>query len=218
VRAAGGRRSRRFWVLVAAIAATLCLIGACVVMLTATASSTDARLDLNGSPVQLDPGTAPSPDVEARMDVTEDTGTWFAVPSVDLKVPLGAMNEVDNTITPPGFTSAYVVRNMGATIDSPDDGTLYVVMHALRGGGVGPGNFLADASTQTSAVEPGETITVGTLTYEVTSSKSVSKKALPDDATVWANTPGQLVVITCLEPADGGPSTENLVIFATRQT
>ncbi len=211
------RRSWKFWTFGAVIAVMLCLVGACAAILIATSAPTSERLDLSGNRVELDPGTAPSSAVAARMKVTEDTGQRFAVPSVGLNVPLGSLNEVDNTITPPGFTSAYMVRNMGTGIDSPEKGTMYVVTHSLRGGGRAPGNYLADSRTQSSAVKSGAVITVGKLTYRVTTSQTVSKKALPATATVWTNTANRLVVITCLEPADGSPSTDNLIIFATLQ-
>lgn len=210
-------RIRRIGVYGATALVALALIGAGVVNLAQAEHPAATQLDMRGRAVQLDPGTTPPPAVQAQMKVTEATGERFAVPSVGLDVPLGALNEIGNAITPPGFRSAYIVRNMGTTLDTPGDGTVYVVMHALRGGGLAPGNYLTDLRAQTSALSSGAAITVGPQTYDVVSSDTVSKAALPSDATVWTNIPNRLVVITCMEHANGSPSTDNLVIFATRQ-
>ena len=204
---------------VTAIVLVLVLAGAAVWILTQAAGpgAAVAQVDMRGNPVRLDPAVAPSAAVVQRMKVTPTTGDRFVVPSVGLDVPLGALNAVDNSITPPGFTSAYVVRNLGKSITTPTAGTVYVVTHAIRGGGVAPGNYLADIHTQRPRVKPGALIEVAGVNYHVTASVTVPKTALPADRVVWSSVPNRLVVITCLENANGTPSTENLVLFATRQ-
>jgi hypothetical protein len=59
-------------------------------------------------------------------------------------------------------------------------------------------------------------VTVAGVAYTVTGSTLVDKDRIADDADVWATVPDRLLLITCLEHPDGSPSTQNLVITATR--
>jgi hypothetical protein len=133
-------------------------------------------------------------------------------------VPLGALNGVDGEITPPGFTSAYWVRNLGVPVSGGATGTVFIVMHSLRGGGEAPGNCLANVQTQTSRVKHGAIVEVAGVDYTVTGSELITKTTIFRDSTVWATTPNRLLLITCLEHANGSPSSDNLVITATRNT
>jgi hypothetical protein len=171
---------------------------------------------MRGHPVALDSAATTTVAVESEMKAVPTTGSRFAVPSVRLDVPLGALNAVDHTITPPGFTSAYVVRNLGTTLDAPGAGTIYVVAHSIRGGGVAPGNYLQDTDTETSRVKTGAILHVGNLDYHLTSSEKVTKTQLADNQAIWSDIPNRLVIITCLEHGDGSPSTDNLILTATR--
>ncbi len=213
------RRIRRQLMIGSAIVGALLLVTVGFLTLGgqgAERTTESAQLDMRGNPVQLDPGVTPSAAVTRRMQVTPSTGKRLVIPSVGLNVPLGALNVVDNTITPPGFTSAYLVRNLGAHLTTPDAGTVYVVAHAIRGGGVAPGNYLADLATHSARVSVGAEISAAGVTYRVTGVESVNKTALPTDRSVWTNTPNRLVIVTCLERADGKPATDNLVVYATR--
>ena len=209
------RRSR--WITVGLTVAAVILLGTAGVvgirMLTAPHAHT--AIDMRGNPVVVDPGTAPSRATVSAMHVTPDTGTRLTVPSVGLDVPLGALNAVRGTITPPGFTQAYWVRNVGVSVDGASRGTVYVVMHSVRGGGVAPGNYLIDVRDQRAKVANGATITVGDAAYSVTGSAAVPKEKLSSDAQVWQSTPGRLVIITCLQVPANTPSVDNMVIFAT---
>jgi hypothetical protein len=89
-------------------------------------------------------------------------------------------------------------------------------MHSVRGGGTGPGDLLIDDVAERARIAPGAVIEVAGVDYAVGSSRAVPKGALPDDAAVWADTPGRLIVITCLQRADGSPSRDDMVIEATR--
>ena len=98
---------------------------------------------------------------------------------------------------------------------NPDDashGTVFVVTHSLRNGGVAPGNSLIDVNAGESTLHPGATIEVNGIVYAVTASEAVSKTKLAADASVRANTPNPLVVITCLQNPAQTESTANLVI------
>lgn len=210
-RSARWGRAVQWATLAAALAAACAVLG--ITILTASGPGV---VDMNGRRVELDPGTVPPAAVQRQMDAVDDVGQRFVVPSVRLDVPLGELSSVENTITPPGFTSAYAVRNLGAKVTEPSSGTVFVVTHAIRGGGTAPGNYLFDVKTGASALHPGDVITVAATRYSVTGSEVEAKTELPGDAAVWADTPNRLVVITCLEKPSGAPSTDNLVITATR--
>ena len=175
-----------------------------------------ASKDLRGQTVVLDPGETPEPAASAKA--IRSIGTTVKVPSVGLDVPLGALNAVDGQITPPGFTSAYWVRNMGVPVADGKSGTVFIVMHSLRGGGVAPGNYLTNVNTQTSRVKVGATVEVADVMYTVTGSQLIDKKTIARNSSVWTNTPNRLLLITCLEHANGSASTDNLVITAKRNS
>lgn len=195
--------------LVAAAAAALIITGT-----TMVTASPEGATDLEGNAVELDPGTTPDPAVLEKMNPVDDVGDRFVVPSVGLNVPLGSLTMVDGDITPPGFTSAYTVRNLGVSPDDASDGTVFVVMHSLRGGGVGPGNALIDVDAERASVEPGAQVSIGDLTYTITGDMAITKAAIQSKASVWENTSGRLIIVTCLQRPEGGPSHENIVITA----
>lgn len=208
------RTSSPLVVLAAVAAVALIVVGSIGLWQSLSVRDTASTVDMRGQAVALDPGEAPISAQSSRA--VDDTGSRLLVPSVDLDVPLGALDAVDGQITPPGFTSAYRVRNMGVDPAQSDSGTVFVVMHSLRGGAVGPGNYLIDVDRQRSTVPDGATVIVDGVTFTVTGSSLVSKNRIASESTVWANTPNRLLVITCLQNADGSPSTDNLIITAQR--
>jgi hypothetical protein len=214
---------RQWRLLLAAAAATVVLAAAGITgsLLAGTgngAGTPGGVPDMAGNLVAPLPGATPAPAKLAAMHaVSQDGGQHFTVPAVGLDVPLGALDDVDGVITPPGFTSAYWVRNKGVTPQHASQGTVFVVMHSLMGGGMGPGNYLIDEEHATSRVPVGATIEVAGLTYKVTGSSAIDRGQLAGRADVWENTPNRLVVITCLlTPGDNAPI-DNMVITATRQ-
>lgn len=204
------RRRRRRWVLPAVAVAAA---GALVWSTLGLIEYAQGPVDMEGNHVAYGGGVAPSDESSA----VPQTGTdRFDVPSVHLDVPLGAMSAVDGVIEPPGFTSAYWVRNMGVSPTAPETGTVFVAMHSLRNGAVGPGNFLIDVDKATASVGAGQRIRVADTTYTVTRTLEIDKPDIGAASQVWANTPNRLVVITCLQRPQGGPSLQNVVIEATR--
>lgn len=203
----GGRR-RRWVFLIVGVATALALTGS----ILGYVSSHSGPVDLEGNRVQAED----IPTAAASASADPDTGGQFVVKSVGLDVPLGALNAVDGTVEPPGFTSAYWIRNEGVTTKHPKKGTVFVVMHSLRNGGVGPGNYLIDVEDQRAKVGLGTKIQVDGITYRVTGSQTVKKTELSHSKTIWADTPNRLVVITCLQRPQGGPSVDNMVIQAIR--
>lgn len=195
----------------------LAMVGVCVLGAAAPHNVASAPLDMRGNAVQLE---AAAPTSHETPDTTRavDTGSGrFSAPTVGLDVPLGALTATGGVITPPGFTSAYQVRNVGVDPADAGNGTVFVVMHSLRNGGVGPGNYLIDVEHARAKITTGATITVDGVNYSVTDAKVISKEQLAARADVWANTPGRLVVITCLQTPSNQPSTDNLVITATHK-
>lgn len=194
--------------LIVGVATALALTGSILGYVT----THSGPVDLNGNRVQAED----VPTAAASASADPDTGGQFVVKSVGLDVPLGALNVVGGTVEPPGFTSAYRIRNEGVSTSRSSKGTVFVVMHSLRNGGVGPGNYLIDVKDQKAKVGLGTKIQVDGITYKVTGSQKVQKTALSQSKTIWADTPNRLVVITCLQRREGGPSIDNLVIQAVR--
>ncbi|MET3452295.1 class F sortase [Curtobacterium sp. 1544] len=203
----GGRR-RRWIFLIVGVATALALVMSVLGYIT----THSGPVDLNGNRVQAED----VPTAAASASAVADSGGQFVVKSVGLDVPLGALNAVGGTVEPTGFTSAYWIRNEGVSTKDPAKGTVFVVMHSLRNGGVGPGNYLIDVKDQKSKVGLGTTIQVDGVTYKVTGAQAVKKTDLSRSATIWADTPNRLVVITCLQRPQGGPSVDNMVIQAVR--
>ncbi len=176
--------------------------------------ATPSLPDLRGNRVDAAPGLAPSPAAVRRMAVRAADGDAFRVPSVGLDVPLRSLVTVDHEVQPPTFTDAFWIRDLGTGVRTPERGTVFVAMHSLRGGGVGPGNALYDTASGTSRVGIGDAVEVAGARYVVTGTRTVPKPSISGDASVWADVPGRLVVITCLERPDGGPSRDNFVVEA----
>ena len=167
-------------------------------------------VDLNGNSVALGDGDVPDAGVIAEMQVADDTGLRFTVPALSMNVPLGELSVVRSTLTPPGFVQAYRVRNLGVPLDKASTGTVYVVMHSVNNG-FAPGNYLFDVPSAKALVNPGESLTVGGVDYVIDGSQLIDKTALPKTGKLWADVPGRVVVITCLQRTQGH-SLQNLVI------
>lgn len=208
----GRRPSSLLLVLAAASAVTMLGLGVGGVVTAPNSTVPGTARDMHGDPVRLEAPVASAPGARA----TSSGSGRLTVPSVHLDVPLGALDAVRGRITPPGFRSAYLVRDVGVAPEHAPSGTVIVVMHSLRGGGTAPGNFLTDVDRGRSRVATGATVTVAGVAYTVSGSTLVDKDRIADDADVWATVPDRLLLITCLERPDGSPSTQNLVITATR--
>jgi len=199
------------------VLAFILLVGAGVFAFQAwKQSSGDSSLpyDMSKHRIMPDDTSALDPQFLEQAAAVDDVGTRFIIDSVNLDVPLGEVNEVNGVLNPPGFQSAYRVRNRGVTLDKASKGTVYVVAHALRPPGKAPGNFVTDLSTGKVIVKDGATIQVGDKTYKMTGSRVVSKNELSNEADLWANTPGMLVFVTCMETTidSSGHAVNNAVI------
>lgn len=209
---------RRGIILVFAMSASLVIAGLVAVFsntlaqptIVAESAAPVQAKDLAGNDVTLDPRVTSPPGSNA----IEDTGERFRVPSVELNVPLGEVSEVNGEITPPGFGSVYIVRNRGVGLAVAEQGTVYAVTHSVRGGGMAPGNALIDVRNEAAGVDVGAVIEIGDRRYEITESQRITKEGLPTAPGLWEEIPGRLVVITCLQKPQGGPSEDNIVVIA----
>lgn len=212
-RAAHRRRLAPLLLVFAAASATATLLsGIAGISSSPRPGGQASAVDMQGHPVQVDGGVSVVPTSGA----TPDGFGRLRVPSVGLDVPLGRLDAADGRITPPGFTSAYLVHNLGVAPADAAAGTVIVVMHSLRGGGVAPGNFLTDVVHARSKVHRGAIVTVAGVEYTVTGSHTTPKNKMAQNGQVWNDVANRLVLITCLERTDGSPSRDNLVITASR--
>jgi len=163
------------------------------------ANNQPTSLDMVGHRVTGDDPSMYDEETLAQMEAVEDLGLKFIIDAVELNVPLGEVNEVKGVINPPGFTSAFLIRNRGVGLANADQGTVYVAAHSLRSPGVAPGNFVINISAGNVTVPVGSEIKVGDRTYVMTASSIIDKQQLGNDERLWANTPGMLVFITCLQ-------------------
>jgi hypothetical protein len=167
--------------------------------------------DMKGNPVAVSKGSL---GVDETHAVSQVGGMMLQVPSTGLNVPLGELDEVDGVINPPGFSSAYLVRNYGSTLEHAKTGAVFVAMHSCRGGAVCPGNYLINVDAGTASVKTGADVYVDGLHYRVTGWQKVYKPDIGSDTTVWANTPGKLVLFTCLQIPAQTESIDNMVVTA----
>lgn len=153
----------------------------------------------------------PTSDEVVEMDIAPLDGD-FVVEAAGLAMPLEEMSVVDDVINPPGFDSAYVVRDYADPGDA--DQMSVVALHSLSGGDA-PGNKLIDVDEATATVDRGQMIEIQGHNYEITRAFAQGKDAAAADDGVWEDKPGKLLVFTCLQKPDGSPSTDNVIIEAS---
>jgi hypothetical protein len=139
----------------------------------------------------------------------------LSIPAVGLHAPLEALAVQGGEITPPSFDTAYIVTDFSVPTATPEEGAVFVVFHSLRNG-AGLGNTLFDQQTQAPTLGAGESINVAGTSYNVVSTEEVLKDDLPARSDIWEAGPNQLYLVTCLQNADGSPSTRNFVVHAIR--
>jgi len=156
-------------------------------------------VDMGGNQVVPDDPQVQDPSYVQSADPQDYNGLHFKIPSVKLDVPLREANVVNNVINPPGYTSVYLMRNLGVPLTDAAKGTVYVAAHSLRAPGKAPGNFVIDPAQGVIVLPVGADIDVGGHVYAVVSSRIVSKPELSTQTDLWTPTPGMLVFITCLQ-------------------
>ena len=215
-------KRRRSTILILLLAVVL-LVGAVVTGGLAVCQSSHQNgtfRDLMGNKVAPEDNSINDPAYVQAADAKPDIGLRFKIPSVDLDVALGSVKSVNGVINPPGFTSAFLIRDfgLGTDLENADKGTIYVATHALRSPGKAPGNYVVDQNGNI-LVQDGAEIDVGGRVYKVVSSETVLKTDLGLQANLWSDTPGMLVFVTCLESGSAiitnGHSDTNVVIIGT---
>jgi len=142
----------------------------------------------------------------------------LVIPRTGLRVEIAALRETDHVINPPGFDKAYWVQNRGVGVAQASAGTVFIAMHSLRDGGVGPGNYLIDVEHRRSKLQVGDEVFVGSAKYRVKATDAIEKNRLAQAESVWDETPGKLVLVTCMQRPEGGASLQNMVIEAQLQS
>lgn len=211
-----GRRTGRLgWAVRIAVAGLLLAAAAIAGAFTVTSYLTEQGYprDMKGDPVLLPP--PPVAVQEQTHAIPSVDGRTLRVPSTGLNVPLGELNEVGGIIDPPGFASAYLVRNYGSDLTNAATGTVFVVMHSCRRGAICPGNYLIDVAAGTASVRTGADIYVARLHYRATGWQKVPKPDVRSASDVWAIVPGRLVLLTCLQIPAQTASIDNMIITAT---
>lgn len=182
-------------------------------------STPDNTVDLRGARMEPDGDESyPDSDQIRRMDVQTYDGRVdgrFRIDSVGLNAPLNSMSVVDGIATPPGFRAAYLLRGYGTSPSTPDQGTVFVMMHSAMGYGLAPGNYLINKRTGNSKVATGTLVTVDGVNYRITGHENVKKNEINTRDDIWANTPNRLVIITC-QQMNGKHTTHNSVFYAER--
>ena len=201
------RKSPAWWTIPVAVV-IIALLCAGAWMLTQGLSE-EQKTDETEANVVLE---EPPSEVEVDDMKIEPLDGDFQVPSVGLATGLEAMSEVNGAINPPGLHNGYVVRNHGTPVH-PERGTTYVAIHSVQGAKL-PGNKLIDVDAGKPAVKTGEKVTLQDRDYTVTDAYTVRKDDISGDDRVWADEPGRLVILTCLQ-RESGRSMNNVVIEAT---
>lgn len=208
--------------LLAAVALVLALLATGAVALPGTADDAPGAAVAVGT---TDPVTAPDATATAVAPSTAGPSR-VRLPSLGLDAGVQPISAASGELDPPGFADAYWISEYGRPdAASPDpaaaDNTVYLVGHSARRG-TAVFDPLVDRASQGSTVAAGDEVVVttpgGDLTYVVDAVDGVHhypKGELAAAEAVWAVVPGRLVLITCLQRADGRPSTDNLVVTAT---
>lgn len=166
-----------------------------------------------GQTIRLD--TTITPEQAAKQQaVPAYNGLRLVIPRLSFDVPLGAISIADGQLTPPGIWSAYWVRNLGVSPEKAKDGTVFLVIHTVRGDASAPGNLLIDGKAGHSTLTTGMPITMGGQQYRVTQTANISRDELPYRTDVWTSHPGTLVLITCLERPGSSVVIDNVVAWA----
>jgi sortase (surface protein transpeptidase) len=169
-------------------------------------------------PAPGQPAVEPGPSASATpapVPVLADQPTRLRIPSIGLRANVGAMH-VRGPVDPPTPASAYWLSDYG-TVGPAATNTAYIAGHTWRGGN-GVFNPLLHVADSSYTVHPGDTVIVdtpgGSYTYDITDVELYEKATLGDQAGLWQNVPGRLVLVTCFQYNGGTSSHQNLVVYA----
>lgn len=166
------------------------------------------------------PAAASSASEEPQPTAAETplkaSSTHLRIQDVGLDLPVLPLTPRGGVINPPTLREGYWIQPYGSPGPHPDD-TVYIAAHSWSRGDAAF-NPLMDRAAQRSTLHVGDDVELdtprGTVHYAVTATHTYVKGQLPTASAVWEQHPGRLVLITCFQRADGGRSTDNLVITA----
>ncbi|SDZ45241.1 class F sortase [Herbiconiux ginsengi] len=215
----------------------LVLIGVCVLCLAV--ASTMVGFYLTGAPAVMSlVQTVPAPVDVVAAAVAEDAaaeqlaeqengGTVPAavpgqplnirIPAVDLDAAIRSMSVPDDRqLDPPGPSRAYWLSDYGAA--GPDsENTTYLAGHTYRDGSA-VFNPLLDVPQSAGAVHDGDAVIIttpeGDYSYTVTATALYDKTSVGEQAELWKQVPGRLVIVTCFQYNGGTSSSQNFVVYA----
>lgn len=152
----------------------------------------------------------PAPSAE-DMNQVSNIGVRFKIPSIGLDTTYGMVDEVNGVLRPTNFTSVFGVRNRGVDYTKTDQGTAYVVTHTLDEGGIAPGNFIVQKSSNgASRVKKGDKIEIGDKEFTITDYKRAGKGVISTDKNIWdASIKNRMVLVICYPD-----SNDNFVVIA----
>jgi sortase (surface protein transpeptidase) len=213
-------RLRSRWRIAAAGIVVLVALAVVVgILATRGPVGTAARADRNGNvaPATTAASASPEPSV-TPVPSGVAAPLRVQVPAVGLDAAVVPITPTGGELDPPRLDRAYWIESYGSP--GPDaDNTVYLAGHSVdRGAAVFDPLF--DQEAQTALVKSGDEVTIttdaGAVTYVVDETQRYPKSQLASEAEVWRIVPGRLVLITCFQRSDGGRSTDNLVVYATR--
>jgi hypothetical protein len=208
--------------------ATLCLVTAVVIGATF----------LNGAPVDTPLGTWIPPvnekaeaikeDAAAEQAVADQNGgvipdpvagqpLHLSIAGVGLDVDVLPMSvPEDRELDPPGPYRAYWISDYGVAGPGSSN-TTYIAGHTYRDGSA-VFNPLLDVPESAGAVHAGDKIEVttpaGPVNYTITSTELYDKVSVQQQAELWKQVPGRLVLVTCFQYNGGTSSSQNFVVYA----
>jgi LPXTG-site transpeptidase (sortase) family protein len=130
----------------------------------------------------------------------------IAIPSLELEAPVVPIASENRVLVPPHDPGVVGWWSEGAEVGA-DTGSAILVGHSVRTGG---GVF-----DDVDQLEPGETVDVGGLTYEITSVETLAQDELPSRAEELfdQSVSGRVVIVTCND-WDGSRWQSNTVAIA----
>lgn len=173
-----------------------------------------SQIQRPNAPPPLPPTTTATPVAQASAG----TPVRVRVDAVGLDVEVVPTASVGGVFDPPSLTKAYWIEAFGAP-GSESDNTVYLLGHSWDNGDA-VFNPLFDRASQTSKVEPGDTVVVttqaGDVTYEIERAERIPRAEVAQESNeVWDVVPGRLLLVTCFQNNGGGDAFDNFVVFAT---
>lgn len=170
------------------------------------------------------PALPAPPERVVAESVAEQSTPIPAAPPTSLRIPVIRFEASvlpmavpdDGVVYPPTDRDAFWLEDFGmAGADAVN--TAYIAGHSSADGGA-VFDPLIDRAQGGSTLQAGDEIVVttanGDVVYHVSATVRYERSSLPDIDDVWTQSPGRLVIITCLFEGTNTSTSENLVVFA----